>query len=189
MNCRRRSGVLGVLGGIAIAFGLGLTGCATAGYDAVLARQIFAVKDPLMSGIANAHGIERVVFVEDVITEGGGIPGSYWNSESDPADLALHEGGTVLYNLRDSGNAIAFDVLLASGPRDATADRFVSANDPYFGPAPIYTCFTIKAEFIDDRLADWSRRDGFGMPGACDATLVQALGPDATVEPVTEFDG
>lgn len=82
-------------------------------------------------------------------------------------------------------------MLLASGPRDARSERFVSAGEPYFGPPSIYTCFSITAEFQDGLFADW-RRNGSGSRAAgagCDPELVDTLGPGASAEPVVEFDG
>ncbi|WP_448005465.1 hypothetical protein [Agromyces bauzanensis] len=191
---KRRDRVAVALGAIVVAVGLCLTGCSVAGYDGVLARQIGDLKDLLMRSVSDLEkvGTEKDTFVDDVKTEGGAVPGAYWDRTSDPMALSLNEGGTVLYDLRDTGQGlVVFDVLLASGPRDAKADRFVGASEPYFGPPSIYTCFSITAEFQDDLFVDWSRDRG-GSPAAgagCDPELVDTLGPGASAEPVVEFDG
>jgi hypothetical protein len=191
---KRRDRATLALGAIVAVVGLCLTGCSVAEYDGVLARQIGALKDPLMRSMSDSEkvGIEQDTFVDDVKTEGGAVPGAYWDGTSDPMALTLNEGGTVLYDLRDTGNGlVVFDVLLASGPRDAKSDRFVSASEPYFGPPSIYTCFSITVEFLDGLFVDWSR-NGSGSPAAgagCDPELVDTLGPGASAEPVVEFDG
>ncbi|WP_136708277.1 hypothetical protein [Agromyces sp. H66] len=143
----RRDRVTLALGAIVVAVGLCLTGCSIAEYDGVLARQIGALKDPLMRSISDWEkvGAEQDAFVDDVMTEGGAVPGAYWDGTSDPMALALNQGGTVLYDLRDTDRGlVVFDVLLAPGPRDAKSDRFVSAGEPYFGPPSIYV-------FLDHR--------------------------------------
>lgn len=136
-------------------------------------------------------GAEPESYIEDVLTEGGKIPGIYWDGKSDPNALSLSAGGTVLYNLRDTAEGVVFDVLLASGPRDAKADPFARDDQPYFGPGSIYTCFSITAEFRNDQFVDWGRDDIASQPGGakCDSRLVETLGAGASAELVNEFDG
>lgn len=188
MFAPRRVGVAGLAGILVVV----LTGCG-ADYDGVLWRQMDvaggAVYEPF-----NEFG-DRSAPYDDVIA--AIRSDNYWSGTGTPDSLTVADAATVTYNLRAPGldgsgdGEIALDAFVYSGTRDPDTPRELPGGGHggrYSGPTAVYTCFTIRVSFTDNRMAGWFRAwDDPELP--CPDGLVAALDSGARYVPVAEFDG
>ncbi|WDG17008.1 hypothetical protein [Microbacterium sp. Clip185] len=186
----RRVVAVAVLGVAAMA----LSGC-TQSYDGVLWRQMDATEGGFVGRIgdlreAGASRADAVAVLEE---------GTYWAGGAAPDSLDASAPAVLTHNYRwERGdvtyaveNLLAFDVFASSGLRDPALPREDvnrSSGVPYAGPSGVYTCFTVRIRFLDDRLVSWDRpRDDTEQP--CPEVLVDRLDDGAQYVPIHEFDG
>ncbi|HOA86083.1 MAG TPA: hypothetical protein PKH61_01605 [Microbacteriaceae bacterium] len=186
----QRIGAL-VLAGI-LALALALTGC-SAEYDGVLWRQMDAAESTFYEPFRELR--DRSASSDDVIA--AIQSDTYWAGRATPDALTTAEAAAVTYHLRADGldgsgdGELAFDTLVYSGIRDPATPRELRGGGTggrYSGPTAVYTCFTIRVSFTDDRMTGWLR--DWADPGLpCPDSLVAALDAGARYVAVAEFDG
>jgi hypothetical protein len=173
---------------------LALSGCAQS-YDGVLWRQMDAAEGGFVARITDLRetGATRADAVAALKRD------TYWDGGTAPTSLGPTAPAVLTHGYRWESGAASFgeeivlvvDVFASSGLRDEAprhGDVGAAAVMAYAGPPAIYTCFSVRIRFLDDRLMDWYRPwDDPEQP--CPDVLVDRLADGAQYVPIHEFDG
>jgi hypothetical protein len=155
-----------------------LTGCGPTEYhghesdiDGVLWRQIAAFEDPLSLELYQPRVDEPEPYL-------AALSGTRWDGRaSSAADIDLHAGGVVLYDLSSTPSSAEVSVFIASGLRSPVDD---SAS-----PSEVYTCYRVETEFAGGPMPSAGRV----LLDSCPKPLVSLLPNDAAFVSGEVFDG
>jgi len=141
------------------------------GIDGVLWRQVAAFEDPLSFELFEPRVNEPEPYL-------AALSGMRWDGKaSTAAELALDEGGVVLYDLSSTPTSANASVFIASGPRSRADDRA--------HPSEVYTCYRIETAFTGDPMPSAGRI----LLDSCPEPLVSLLAEDAAFASGEVFDG
>ncbi|MDR6201095.1 hypothetical protein QE374_003004 [Microbacterium sp. SORGH_AS428] len=173
---------------------LALSGCAQS-YDGVLWRQMDSAEGGFVARITTLRetGATRADAVAALKRD------TYWDGGAVPASLGPTAAAVLTHGYRwEPGDAsyaeevvLVLDVFASSGLRDEAplhGDVGTSAVMAYDGPPAVYTCFSVRIHFLDDRLASWYR-PWDDSEQSCPNVLVDRLDDGAQYVPIHEFDG